>query len=407
MPASTPVDLKYRQFVDFATNAASDRTILRSSQNAGGGFSIHPAPKGEFIGHILRRGGERDANDAIRESFRQNILDMFGVKKAEDLPESVKTAMKLEDYDKGKPLTARRILAVNAVVEKHLAAMTKVLASATSTYTLAANMVGVRHPDFKIDDTVKSRISTALKACKGDDDAIELLKADTFNVLYGNDEWGRGPNLLSKDEVNQKVGIILGNLQSLRQVAGNDTKLYAMLKPFIWSGSDTVYSPPQLRSMITTVDNLDVSGLKRLTSRASAKDIRDVAGKFSKLLADAMQNAQVPHGSDRDDYKRLLAVLIFAKAGLMGSSLGKVRQSLETGPATKLQKYYQDKINALGPFLDRGVGNRMDELKKLKEYIDQCCDGPFCSGRPIEPFNGPVTDRDAGFDDGQQVYKEP
>ena len=55
------------------------------------------------------------ANNATRDAFRQAVADMFGGKN--HIPDSVKDAMKLEDYGKGKPLTARRILAVKAAID--------------------------------------------------------------------------------------------------------------------------------------------------------------------------------------------------------------------------------------------------------------------------------------------------
>jgi hypothetical protein len=49
-----------------------------------------------------------------RSLFRQAIRDMFGGENG--IPQSVKDAMLLKDYDKGKPLTARRIMAVTRAI---------------------------------------------------------------------------------------------------------------------------------------------------------------------------------------------------------------------------------------------------------------------------------------------------
>lgn len=66
--------------------------------------------------------GGRSATDATknneaRKLFRDAVADMFGGE--QNIPESVKTAMLLKDYGteenpSGKPLTARRIMAVKA-----------------------------------------------------------------------------------------------------------------------------------------------------------------------------------------------------------------------------------------------------------------------------------------------------
>ena len=52
-------------------------------------------------------------NNATRTLFKQTVLDALGLKDENELPKSVKDAMKLSDYhNKGRPLTARRIIAV-------------------------------------------------------------------------------------------------------------------------------------------------------------------------------------------------------------------------------------------------------------------------------------------------------
>jgi hypothetical protein len=63
----------------------------------------------------LRTQDQRDANEAVRTAFRNAVVDMFGGESR--IPDSVKDAMILKDYGKGKPLTARRIMAVKAAID--------------------------------------------------------------------------------------------------------------------------------------------------------------------------------------------------------------------------------------------------------------------------------------------------
>ncbi len=61
---------------------------------------------------------DKSENDAVRDLFRQSLIDMFG---SEDkIPQSVKKAMLLKDYEVGKPLTARRIMAVKRAVDSFM-----------------------------------------------------------------------------------------------------------------------------------------------------------------------------------------------------------------------------------------------------------------------------------------------
>ncbi|MBR4220381.1 MAG: hypothetical protein IKR81_04440 [Victivallales bacterium] len=54
-------------------------------------------------------------NDNTRKLFKNAIADMFGGE--EKIPESVKKAMILDDYNQGKPLTARRIKLVKTAID--------------------------------------------------------------------------------------------------------------------------------------------------------------------------------------------------------------------------------------------------------------------------------------------------
>ena len=66
--------------------------------------------------HKWTRGvDEWKANDRTRTFFRNAVADMFGGESK--IPAEVKKAMLLSDYDSGKPLTARRILAVKQAID--------------------------------------------------------------------------------------------------------------------------------------------------------------------------------------------------------------------------------------------------------------------------------------------------
>ena len=120
------INATFNSFVDFAiqkTEAGKGKAVARVGAEAGGAAPLEgrtiKAAKFDWVGiGIGRLKSQKDANNVARNLFRQAISDMFG---GEDrIPDSVKTAMKMEDYGKGKPLTARRIMAVNAAVEAEL-----------------------------------------------------------------------------------------------------------------------------------------------------------------------------------------------------------------------------------------------------------------------------------------------
>ncbi len=90
--------------VDITTGALAGRTIT--------------AAQGDSLRHIFKwtRSEENQAaNNITRDLFKNAIIDMFGGEK--NIPKSVMKAMLMSDYGKGKPLTARRIMAVKNAID--------------------------------------------------------------------------------------------------------------------------------------------------------------------------------------------------------------------------------------------------------------------------------------------------
>ena len=103
----------FNAFVKFAQNSfvTNDKTAVARFEVGGaplGGRLIVAAnPQFDKVGKF-RNQTQKDLNNEIRTAFRNAIINMFGGESR--IPDSVKDAMLLKDYDKGKPLTARRRL---------------------------------------------------------------------------------------------------------------------------------------------------------------------------------------------------------------------------------------------------------------------------------------------------------
>ena len=116
----------FQNFVDFAKirNTMGDKTAIARvttgvnvAEGALAGRTITASDTDSLRGIFkwFRSADDKAANDATRKIFKDAIIDMFGGESK--IPEAVKKAMILGDYDKGKPLTARRILAVKAAID--------------------------------------------------------------------------------------------------------------------------------------------------------------------------------------------------------------------------------------------------------------------------------------------------
>ena len=118
--------VQFDSFLDFAQKsmeAGSSKAVARADAvvpGTNGGYAtrtIVAAPDKAF--KLSRSITDKAKNDIARTLFQKSVIDMFG---GEDkIPESVKEAMLLKDYGEGKPLTARRIMAVKQAIDHFLA----------------------------------------------------------------------------------------------------------------------------------------------------------------------------------------------------------------------------------------------------------------------------------------------
>ena len=110
----------FKAFVDFAQSKAAQnekKAVARGTLENGAlaGREIKAADTDSV--HKWRRSeDDKTANDRTRDIFKAAIIDMFGGEAR--IPKAVKKAMLMEDYGEGKPLTARRIIAVKKAIDK-------------------------------------------------------------------------------------------------------------------------------------------------------------------------------------------------------------------------------------------------------------------------------------------------
>ena len=108
---NTNYSANFQKFVDFANKAYAtkgENTVAR----------FEGMPRGDYKGAFAsfwRTSDMKTANDQVRDLFLKTVADMFGGEKF--IPDIVRDNMKLEDFGKGKPLTARRINLVRVAID--------------------------------------------------------------------------------------------------------------------------------------------------------------------------------------------------------------------------------------------------------------------------------------------------
>jgi len=109
-----------RSFNDFATVSGANRSDIArlGASRDGSGLTIAKGTGDKAYLLTRRSDADKTANDNVRAAFKDAVSGLFGG--FDKIPQSVKNVMKLGDYGKGRPLTARRIEAVKMAVVQEL-----------------------------------------------------------------------------------------------------------------------------------------------------------------------------------------------------------------------------------------------------------------------------------------------
>ena len=166
---------QFKNFVDFANNeiktlGKSGKTSIAqvSGDNRLGGHVIK-ANTNDTVGKLGSRTQDiKDANNLARDLFKKAVADMYGGEK--NIPKIVLDEMKLNDFDKGKPLTARRILAVKTAINVDWSKKHNTFKSAEAS-TVALKMGWTKEEVSKI-----SRVVHFFSALTGMDESTALKR---------------------------------------------------------------------------------------------------------------------------------------------------------------------------------------------------------------------------------------
>ena len=114
---------KFLQFAESQANPAKSEAIARvtGKEESLAGRTIS-ASTTDYVRGVFnwgkRSGADEAKNNETRAIFKKAVADIFGG--VGKIPQNVKKAMLLGDYDKGKPLTARRIMAVQKALRPYI-----------------------------------------------------------------------------------------------------------------------------------------------------------------------------------------------------------------------------------------------------------------------------------------------
>ena len=334
----------FKAFTDFATQAKSGSTIAQVGGTGPlAGRTIVAKTSFDFIGNVGRRQESRDVNNAVRDLFKQAIEDMFGG--VDKIPASVKDAMKLEDFGKGKPLTARRILAVKTAVDQVAAKTSNCIAESKAHFEYTKE--GKEEGDKRID--------TAFASCNGNADAMDIVKANIRPLTVNTQS-----SLRPEADVQKKVGRLLDNLNELKEVSKNNPAIYAAGKKML-EESGVSLPKGMIAKLVQTANDAPLKAFGKLSGGSSVMDIHKAVMQMHKTIKTAMisSGAEKLDGADEKMGARdFVAAALLSRCGKGG--LANIRKALDSQNASALNEYYS--------FSDAGrnglVENPSDDLKE-------------------------------------------
>ena len=282
----------FRTFVDFAQkthkdgyDSASAKATLAGKRITVSALSLHETSA------LLRKSSESAANDATREMFRRAVIDMFGG--VAKVPESVKKAMELNDYGHGRPLTARRIMAVKNAIDAEGSMCAK---GAAQPHGQAALDAAVE----KDAQTIKSKLANV----RGDQaeelgNAVDLVIRESrhdpelMRILTMNNCAASRSVILDSvankvrpdDEILRRLEALKGNLDELRAATGSNLRLFDLLSVKLGRMGGKTFPKGVIPRIFEAVRALDLKPLRNISASSSPVKIAEAMCGFAKSLA--------------------------------------------------------------------------------------------------------------------------
>lgn len=359
----------FKKFADFAATV-SGRTRLAVDDRIGKNGverTVKAAANWDFIGNVKRGADKRETNDAVRAYFRQSVAELFGGEA--HIPDNVKEAMELHNFGKGKPLTARRIIAVQKAIEDVKSPSSYLDYSATIE-DAAAKMRAIPAPRDSNGRTyaaadVGKAVDAVIAAAGQDLALLNVLKDELVlpNIING------GKNLRSEDQIKAKVAAIKANVDELRQAADGDMSLfYTGLRGLIGMRGKPLKAGA-IASIIDQVKQIDISALRKLSASSSSVQLHKAISRYAMKVKEIIKNSKAleafnnPAADQVGFVAKMIGRLLISRCSQ--STQASILASFQTEACRKLLTGYDTIAFGDPPEMRHDVWN---EMTKLADY---------------------------------------
>ena len=310
-----------RASADVQTGALAGRTVTASSTDSLRG-----------IFKWFRAADDQKANDATRTIFKNAIIDMFGGESK--IPDSVKAAMKLADYGQGKPLTARRILAVKAAIDQ----VAEQARQVTEKMNACIEAGKAKYADLNKKGDADGLIKTAFTACNGNVDAMDILSKPGLLNKYLTTGDGK---LRSEADVQKKVATLVANLDELKALAKTNPRIADFGKTMLYDMGKTV-PPGTFNKILQCVNDAKLAPFQKLSSSSSGMAIHNAAKQMANFVNMAMEfsgaEAKLEGAEEKYHMRAFIASALISRCS--AGALDKMRGAMTSQNIAKLNEYY-------------------------------------------------------------------
>ena len=333
----------FRAFVNFAEGAKRGSTIAQidksAPQEAGplSGRTIIAKQMHDSIGNVGRFAASRAVNNDVRALFMQAVADMFGGENK--IPSDVLDAMKLSDYGKGKPLTARRILAVKTAIDRATINVNSCIEECKQAFA--------KRTDFD-QEKLGSLIEKAFIACNRDKDAMKLVKDFHHSIIMN------GANeLRSEESVQRRVENLVDNLGELKALSAGRPAVYAAGLKMLDATNAVAFQKGVFTKLLAAADKVPLDSFQGLSAKSSGMDLHKATVALYRATVKTMSSIDMgkqSEASEATSARNFFMLMVFSRCDK--ATLQNIRKALGSETAATLNGYYELCARNKNPFVE-------------------------------------------------------
>ena len=366
-------DDTFKAFVDFAqakTTENNKTAVARLGQEGDGALDARSvsASDTDYVHNWFRSGDDQDANDRARRAFRKSVADMFGGEAR--IPAAVRKAMLMGDYKKkGRPLTARRIMAVKKAIDADGTATPFNFKGKIDVAPAAAKMKAALLLAKSADADAKGRaVDALLEDVKSEPALLALLMANDCKAAR-KVMLGSGNELRSTVAIRAKLMALRENIMELREAAGCDNRLTKTGLKLLAKFGGNALPRGTIRKIVEAAGRIAVAPLRGLSSSLSPARLASILCLLEKGVNDVRKEAKVVEALGKDaGGEEVVAANSFILGLVLSRCDGKTLRGLKAGFYSKANAKVMDALQSItGERLPAGEDPPMGLLSAITQ----------------------------------------